>query len=206
MRFETFEKAGERITIPIPETFKDSLILCQSDRYRVSGSIVSRKKILCKSLLRPFTKQSLLVWFRLSCIKSKFWAVIFRKLYGISSKKYNIDIPCNTKIGYGFYMGHGICIVINGDTVIGNNVNISQFLNIGTNHDTPSLIADNVYIAPMCCIVEDVVIGKNSVIGAGAVVTKNVPANKTVAGVPAKVINDCPHNYINNPYQSSECN
>ena len=74
------------------------------------------------------------------------------------SKKYGIQIPRRCKIGYGFYIGHGIGIVINGGTVIGNNVNISQFLTIGSNKGTPAVIGDNVYI--------------------GA----------TVAGVPAKVI------------------
>lgn len=51
--------------------------------------------------------------------------------------KYGIQIPRTTKIGYGFYIGHGIGIVINGGTVIGNNVNVSQFLSIGTNKLLP---------------------------------------------------------------------
>jgi serine O-acetyltransferase len=42
-------------------------------------------------------------------------------------------MPLTTKIGYGFYMGHQRCMVINGSTIIGNNVNVSQFLNIGSN-------------------------------------------------------------------------
>lgn len=49
--------------------------------------------------------------------------------------KYGIQIPRTTKIGYGFYIGHGIGIVINSGTVIGNNV--SQFLSIGTNELLP---------------------------------------------------------------------
>ena len=84
-------------------------------------------------------------------------------------------------------------MVVNGGTIIGNNVNLSQFLNIGTNHDTPAIIGDNVYIGPQVSIIEDVRIGNNSTIGAGAVVTKDVPENATAAGVPAKVLN------LNNP-------
>ena len=92
-------------------------------------------------------------------------------------------------------------MVVNGGTVIGNNVNLSQFLNIGTNHETPAIVGDNVYIGPHVCVVEDVKIGCNSTIGAGAVITRDVPKNATVAGVPAKVLNyNNPGRYIGNPF------
>ena len=94
-----------------------------------------------------------------------------------------------------------MCIVISERTIIGNNVNLGQFLNIGTNHRTPAIIGDNVYIGPHVCIVEDVIIGNKSTIGAGAVVVKDVPENATVAGVPAKTLNyNNPGQYIYRPY------
>jgi serine O-acetyltransferase len=115
------------------------------------------------------------------------------------TNKYGIQIPRTTKIGYGFYIGHGIGIVINGGTIIGNNVNVSQFLSIGTNKHTPAIIGDNVYIGPSVCIVEDVHVGNNSCIAAGAVVTKDVPENTIVAGCPAKVIGKNKHpEYVHN--------
>lgn len=77
--------------------------------------------------------------------------------------------------------------MINGKTIIGNNVNVSQFLSIGSTKDTPATIGDNVYIGPNVCIVEDVRIRDNTTIGAGAVVI-DVPDNATVVGVPAKVV------------------
>lgn len=114
---------------------------------------------------------------------------------------YGIQIPRKTKIGYGFYIGHGVGIIINGGTIIGNNCNISQFLTIGTNKRTPAVIGDNVYIGPSVCIVENVNIGNNSSIGAGSVVVKDVPENATVAGVPAKVLNyDNPGRFVNRRY------
>ena len=91
------------------------------------------------------------------------------------SIKYGIQIPRDTKIGYGLYIGHGVSIVVNPKTVIGNNVNISQCTTIGSNKGTPATIGDNVYIGPGVCIVEDVHIGCNSLIGAGAVVVNDVP-------------------------------
>ena len=46
--------------------------------------------------------------------------------------------------------------MINGKTIIGNNVNVSQFLSIGSTKGTPATIGDNVYIGPNVCVVEDV--------------------------------------------------
>ena len=110
-----------------------------------------------------------------------------------------MQIPIATKIGYGFYIGHGVGIVINGGTTIGNNVNISQFLSIGTNKHTPATIGDNVYIGPNVCIVEDVKIGSGTTIAAGSVVVRDIPQNSTAAGCPAKVIGQNKHSeYIHN--------
>ena len=49
--------------------------------------------------------------------------------------------------------------------MIGNNYNISQFLSIGSNHGTPAVIGDNVYIGSHVSIVENVKIGDNTTIG-----------------------------------------
>jgi len=104
------------------------------------------------------------------------------------SKKYGLQIPPSAEIGYGLYIGHGLCVVMHPKTVIGDNCNLSRFTTIGSNRDTPARIGNNVYIGPNVCIVEDVAIGDNVVIGAGAVVVKNAPANCTIAGNPARII------------------
>ena len=52
----------------------------------------------------------------------------------------------------------------------------------------PVIIEDNVWIGEGVCILPNVRIGKNSIIGANSVVTKDIPANSIVAGVPAVVL------------------
>ncbi|MOA49611.1 2,3,4,5-tetrahydropyridine-2,6-dicarboxylate N-acetyltransferase [compost metagenome] len=53
---------------------------------------------------------------------------------------------------------------------------------------SPVFIEDNVWIGEKAVILKGVRIGHNSIVAAGAVVTKNVPPFSIVAGVPAKVI------------------
>ena len=51
------------------------------------------------------------------------------------------------------------------------------------------VIGDNCYFSAGSLVIGDVTIGNNVTVAAGAVVTKDVPDNAVVAGVPAKIIN-----------------
>ena len=99
-----------------------------------------------------------------------------------------MQIPRQTCIGPGLYLGHGLGIVINGSAVIGSNVSIGQFCTIGSSEGKAATIEDNVQIHPGVCVVGDILLGHHSVVGAGAVVTKTVPPYAVVAGVPAKIV------------------
>lgn len=92
-------------------------------------------------------------------------------------------------------------IVVNPTTIIGNNVNLSQFTTIGSNSGPAAIIGDNVYIGPNVCLIGNVLIENDVTIGAGAVVTRNVPDNVTIAGVPARIINHNNHrDYVHNKW------
>lgn len=75
------------------------------------------------------------------------WFILKRLKY-----KYGYDIPAETQIGKGFYIGHFGGIVISPKAVIGKNVNISQGVTIGLNprgrNKGYPTIGDNVYIGP----------------------------------------------------------
>jgi serine O-acetyltransferase len=104
---------------------------------------------------------------------------------------YNSSIPYQAIIGRGTRFGYGgIGVVIHKRTIIGKNCNIGSNVTIGGKsglYNVPK-IGDNVYISTGAKILGSIVIGNNTIIGANAVVIKNVPNNAVVAGVPAKII------------------
>lgn len=101
-----------------------------------------------------------------------------------------IDIPDKTKIGNHFNLFHGFGVVLHEKTVIGDNVTIRQCTTIGNSKPLSGcpVIEDNVDIGANVIIIGDITIGGNSTIGAGSVLTKNIPANSVVVGNPARVI------------------
>lgn len=175
-----------------------------SDYYRYWGTHKSMSVVSIKALLNLNPAFTLQFWFRLAQGTTGFIHWCSNQLYKHYCTKYNIYMPLDVEVGYGFYMGHCMCMVIAGGTKIGNNCNLSQFVNIGSNEGKCTTIGDNVYIGPHVCLVEDIHVGDNVTIGAGAVVTKDVPQNATVVGVPAKVLSyDNPARYIKNRWNSN---
>lgn len=145
-------------------------------KYDENGSII--KVDLDRQLLKPFAGTG--------------------QMYCYDSPEYVKDMGTPERY-YGLYIAHGCPIFVNPTAAIGNNVNLSQFTTIGSNHNQAAVIGDYTYIGLNVCIVEDVIIGKNVTIGAGSVVTKNIPDNDTACGNYAKVINyNNPGRYTNN--------
>lgn len=184
MKYKKIIETG--ITIPIPETYKDSLYLIKSDYFRYKGKTTNLLGLIFYALMTSHFGFSF--WFRLASVKGILTplCLFMHKMYYL---RYGLQIVPGTKVGLVLYLSHGFGIIVNPDAVIGNNCNLSQFSTIGANGRNPAaVIGDNVYIGPSVCIVNRVIIGSNSTIGAGAVVTKDIPSGATVAGVPAKII------------------
>lgn len=93
------------------------------------------------------------------------------------------------KIGWYFYIEHGIGTIISAES-IGDYCWINQQVTIGYNLDgrAPN-IQNGVRICAGAKVLGGIVLENNVIVGANAVVTKNVNKNCIVAGVPAKVIN-----------------
>lgn len=90
-------------------------------------------------------------------------------------------------IGGGLYIEHGFSTIILAHSV-GENCWINQQVTIGFNHDDMPTIGNNVRITAGAKVIGGITIGDNVLVGANCVVPKNVPANCTVVGIPAKII------------------
>ncbi|UOY91610.1 serine acetyltransferase [Ectobacillus sp. JY-23] len=101
--------------------------------------------------------------------------------------RFNSIIPYTAEIGKGTRLGYGgIGVVIHAKAKIGANCVISQNVTIGSRETLPT-IDDYVFIGPGTkCLGGR--IGDNVVVDANSVVTKEVPSNCVIAGVPTKVI------------------
>jgi len=109
------------------------------------------------------------------------------------------------KIGKRCFLGFRLCILAGDDVIIGDDVLMASDItlcahNHGINPELsipymsqelickPILVGDNCWIGDKVIIVAGVSIGKGSVIGAGSVVTKDIPDHCLAVGIPAKVI------------------
>lgn len=177
----------------------NTIQLIRSDLHRYCGS--TRSRTMLHALLRNRSFRYCF-WLRLSNCGNPVLRWVARMVHAHLSDKYGIHIPPETRIGYGLYLGHAMSIVVNPTARIGNNCNLSQFTTIGSNHNKAAHIGDRVYIGPNVCIVEEVSIGSDSVIGAGSVVVHDVPAGTTFVGVPAREVGPNRHpEYIGNPWR-----
>lgn len=90
------------------------------------------------------------------------------------------------EIGGGLFIQHGFSTMISAEK-IGNNCWINQQVTIGYNgHGCPPVIGDNVMITCGAKVLGTITVGDNVVIGANAVVVKDVESNCTMVGIPAK--------------------
>lgn len=103
-----------------------------------------------------------------------------------------IEIHPGATIGDGFFIDHGMGVVIGETTVIGKDVTMYQGVTLGgtgkehgKRHPT---IGDNVVIGVGATVLGNITVGDHSKIGAGAVVIQDVPPNCTVVGVPGRIV------------------
>lgn len=135
---------------------------------------------------------------------------IIKKLFGKTGDNFHIesvfccDYGYNIEIGENFYMNHNCTILDCAKVKFGDNVFVApncgfytaahpivaQERNTGIEFAKPITIEDNVWIGGGCSFLPGVSVGANSVIGAGSVVTKDIPANVVAVGNPCRVLRE----------------
>ena len=115
---------------------------------------------------------------------------------------FNANWGLNTSLGKNFYSNFNMTLVDDADITIGDYVKFGPNCVLTTashpiepslrrqayQFNRPIVIADNVWLGSNVVVFGGVSIGENSVIGAGSIVTKDVPANVVAYGNPCKVI------------------
>ena len=108
-----------------------------------------------------------------------------------------IEIHPKAKIGENLFIDHGMGVVIGETSEIGNNVTIYHMVTLGgispsiesneqRNVKRHPTLKDNVVVGSGAQVLGPIEVGKNAKIGANAVVTKDVPENAVMVGIPAK--------------------
>lgn len=118
----------------------------------------------------------------------KLCSFVYRILYKLVQIVTGIELPCEVELGRNFVIDHFGGIVISGFARFGNDCRIRTGVVVGlarTEDPCAPVIGDNVDIGSGAKLLGRIRIGNNVVIGANAVVTRDVPDNCVAAGVPA---------------------
>jgi serine O-acetyltransferase len=111
-----------------------------------------------------------------------------------SSQVFQVDINPNARIGKGMMLDHATGFVVGETAVIGDNCSILQGVTLGgtgkSDEDRHPKIGNGVLIGAHAVVLGNIKVGDCARIGAGSVVTKEVPPRVTVVGVPARIVGE----------------
>lgn len=146
---------------------------------------------------------------------------ILKGLFGKVKSIMNVQSPfwCdfgyNIEVGENFYANHGLVILDCAKVVFGDNVFVgpncgfytaghpvdSERRNKGLEYAYPITVGNDVWFGAGVHVLPGIRIGNNVVIGAGSVITKDIPDNVVAAGNPCKVIREITDNDKNKEYR-----
>lgn len=165
------------------------LFLFSKEKEAIAQDIYARKNFNPSLLHQVYdlTKELL--------VNKYFRTLFYHRTNGVLSKILRIFYPkessfiidVNTKIGGGLQLAHPYSTILNA-AEIGKNVYVNHLVTLGEKNGERPIIEDGVELHANCIVIGGITIGKYAKIGAGAVVTKDVPENAIAVGNPAKIL------------------
>lgn len=113
-----------------------------------------------------------------------FFSKVLRIFY---PKQRDFIIDIHTKIGGGMILAHPYATILNAES-IGKDLYVNHLVTVGEIDGNKPVIGNNVQLHANCTVIGGISIGDNAIIGAGAVVVRDVPANAVAVGNPAQLI------------------
>lgn len=167
-----------------------------SDESIVAEQLVTKRLIREYNFLMPFDMEK-----GIECL-NKAGIIHGKNVY--FEPPFHCEYGKHIKVGENFYANIGCIMLDVAQITIGKNVLFGPNVSIytaghpihyesrisGYEYGVPVAIGDNVWIGGNCVILPGVKIGSNTVIGAGSIVTKEIPDNVLAAGNPCKVIRE----------------
>lgn len=159
------------------ERCRDDVIVNMASRHYKSGVLLSFLYLL----VFEKTFRNLFYW-RIGLLKYLIWYWLWPHPC--------FTIATNMKVGNGFNCIHPFSTIVNA-VCIGDNFTVRNNVTIGNNKsDERPTIGNNVSINANAVVIGPISIGNNVVVGAGSVLTKNVPDNCVVVGNPAYILKE----------------
>ncbi len=175
------DKSGEQISLNDPEYYKIRNVIIEAQIITAELNNAYHDEDEVRKLFSQLTGVE---------VDETFWLLT----------PFYTDFGKNIRVGKNVFINHACTFMDRGGITIEDDVLVGPKVNLITiNHpmdpserqstiSTPIVIKKNAWIGVGAMIMPGVTIGENSVVSAGAVVTKNVPPNTVVAGIPAKII------------------
>lgn len=154
-----------------------------ADLYAVQADVSCSKLKVANDLTFKLLRSKYfrtLYYFRINNVGSKVLRIFYPK-----HASFTIDI--NTKIDGGLHLAHPYSTILNAES-IGSNVYLNHMVTVGEKNGLKPIIRNNVELHAGCIVIGGITIGENVIIGAGAVVVKDVPANCIVVGNPGRIL------------------